>query len=163
MNICLCSTVAFLRLLISLSNALQQPKYKKIQPCSTLTLVYLMTFIITSTHLFLMQRIYIVGGHIIDDQIKEKGNVFTVPSNEYAEFNMFLDPLAAKTVIDSDLNITLIPLKAQHIVTSFPAILENLEFSNSTPESSFTHGLLSLLQKLQKKHSLYRHMVIDGF
>ena len=57
-----------------------------------------------------MQNVYVVGGHILDE-CDEKGNIFTVPSNKYAEFNMFLDPVAAKKVIESDLPITLIPLK----------------------------------------------------
>uniref|UniRef100_A0A2N9HHN7 Inosine/uridine-preferring nucleoside hydrolase domain-containing protein n=1 Tax=Fagus sylvatica TaxID=28930 RepID=A0A2N9HHN7_FAGSY len=60
----------------------------------------------------LIKDVYIVGGHISHGHW-DKGNVFTVPSNEYAEFNMFLDPLAAKTVFDSNLNITLIPLGIQ--------------------------------------------------
>ncbi|KAJ3687604.1 hypothetical protein LUZ61_016768 [Rhynchospora tenuis] len=44
------------------------------------------------------ESIYIVGGNIKDEENKE-GNVFTIPSNRYAEFNFFLDPLAAKTDI----------------------------------------------------------------
>ena len=108
-----------------------------------------------------MQKVYIVGGHIIDGQ-REEGNIFTVPSNKYAEFNIFLDPLAAKTVIGSHLDITLILLKAQRKVTSFPSILEALQLSYRTPESSFAHRLLSLLHRLQKQHQLYRHMVTDN-
>nr|POE48166.1 pyrimidine-specific ribonucleoside hydrolase riha [Quercus suber] len=42
-----------------------------------------------------IQDVYIVGGHISGGDF-DKGNVFTIRSNEYAEFNMFLDPLAAK-------------------------------------------------------------------
>lgn len=109
-----------------------------------------------------MQEVYIVGGHIVDDQRKE-GNVFTIPSNKFAEFNMFLDPLAAKTVMESDLDIKLIPLKAQHKVTSFPRILKALHLSHRTPESKFARRLLSLLHRLQKKHQLYHHMVIMTF
>ncbi|KAK3200392.1 hypothetical protein Dsin_023807 [Dipteronia sinensis] len=58
-----------------------------------------------------IQEVYIVGGNIDNDT--NKGNVFTVPSNEHAEFNIFLDPLAAKIVFESKLNITLIPLQLQ--------------------------------------------------
>ncbi|KAM1160412.1 hypothetical protein ACFX19_034021 [Malus domestica] len=54
-----------------------------------------------------VQDVYIVEGHIRHDN--EKGNLFTVPSNEYEEFNMFLNPLAARAVFNSKLNITLIP------------------------------------------------------
>ena len=75
-----------------------------------------------------MQKVYIIGGHITEGK-REEGNIFTVPSN------MVLDPLAAKTVIESNLDITLIPLKAQLKVTSFPAILETLQLSYGTPES----------------------------
>ncbi|KAJ6828308.1 uncharacterized protein M6B38_364125 [Iris pallida] len=104
-----------------------------------------------------IQEVYVVGGHIIDAQGTE-GNIFTVPSNKYAEFNMFLDPLAAKTVLESDIDINLIPLSAQREVTSFPTILQSLQLTNKTPESIFTHELLSLLHKLQQSHQLYNHM-----
>ncbi|KAJ8565921.1 hypothetical protein K7X08_008497 [Anisodus acutangulus] len=56
--------------------------------------------------------IIVVGGHINLDN-SEKGNVINVPSNRFAELNKFLDPLAAKTVLSSELNITVIPLGIQ--------------------------------------------------
>jgi inosine-uridine nucleoside N-ribohydrolase len=106
-----------------------------------------------------MQRVYVVGGHIRDGD-HEKGNVFTVPSNSYAEFNMFLDPLAAKTVLESRLDITLIPLNVQRKVASFEDVLAALKQRKQlTPESRFVHSLISLLQELQRKQKLYHHMV----
>ncbi|KAF8401588.1 hypothetical protein HHK36_012533 [Tetracentron sinense] len=104
-----------------------------------------------------IQEVYIVGGHISYDN-KEKGNVFTVPSNEYAEFNMFLDPLAAKTVLSSELDITLIPLGIQRRVSSFPKILERLQYTKKTPEAVLARRLLSRLHRLQQKHHRYHHM-----
>uniref|UniRef100_A0A0D3G7I3 Inosine/uridine-preferring nucleoside hydrolase domain-containing protein n=1 Tax=Oryza barthii TaxID=65489 RepID=A0A0D3G7I3_9ORYZ len=103
-----------------------------------------------------IKSVYVVGGHIRDDS-NTKGNVFTVPSNTYAEFNIFLDPLAAKTVLDSTLDITLIPLRAQRKAASFHALLEALKHAE-TPESRFVHHLLTLLHDLQQKHQLYHHM-----
>ncbi|RWR93654.1 Inosine-uridine preferring nucleoside hydrolase family protein isoform 1 [Cinnamomum micranthum f. kanehirae] len=105
-----------------------------------------------------LENVYIVGGHISDN--KEKGNLFTIPTNEYAEFNMFLDPLAAKTVLDSDVNITLIPLSTQQKVTSFSAILKALQQTNKTPEAVLTRRLLSRLYHLQQKDERYHHMSI---
>ncbi|EAY98014.1 hypothetical protein OsI_19927 [Oryza sativa Indica Group] len=103
-----------------------------------------------------IKSVYVVGGHIRDDS-NTKGNVFSVPSNTYAEFNIFLDPLAAKTVLDSTLDITLIPLRAQRKAASFHALLEALKHAE-TPESRFVHHLLTLLHDLQQKHQLYHHM-----
>ncbi|KAK4759157.1 hypothetical protein SAY87_022288 [Trapa incisa] len=70
-----------------------------------------------------IQEVYIVGGHISRTNTDE-GNVFTIPSNRYAEFNMFLDPLAAKTVLSSNLNVTLVPLTVQRSVSSFTEFLK---------------------------------------
>jgi inosine-uridine nucleoside N-ribohydrolase len=109
---------------------------------------------------FPMQRVYVVGG-LIKDGGDENGNLFTVPSNKHAEFNIFLDPLAAKTVLESDLKIALIPLTAQRKAASFRAVLAALEDIQHTHESKFVHELLSLLQELQIKQKLYHHLVID--
>ncbi|TXG65680.1 hypothetical protein EZV62_006955 [Acer yangbiense] len=105
-----------------------------------------------------IQEVYIVGGNIDNDT--NKGNVFTVPSNEHAEFNIFLDPLAAKTVFESKLNITLIPLQLQERVCSFCAILNKLRTKSGTPESAFSERLLSRLWQLQLRHSSYHHVDI---
>ncbi|XP_059632623.1 nucleoside hydrolase 3-like [Cornus florida] len=104
----------------------------------------------------LIQDVFIVGGHINYDNT-EKGNVFTVPSNEYAEFNMFLDPSAAKAVFDSELDITLIPLATQRKVGVFLKILERLNLTKKTPEVVFARRLLSRLHRLQQKHHRYQH------
>jgi inosine-uridine nucleoside N-ribohydrolase len=106
-----------------------------------------------------MQRVYVVGGHIRHGD-HDRGNVFTVPSNRYGEFNMFLDPLAAKTVLESRLDITLIPLNVQRKVASFEDVPPALEQrTQHTPESRFVRCLISLLQELQRKQKLYHHMV----
>ncbi|XWS58257.1 hypothetical protein CRYUN_Cryun08bG0018400 [Craigia yunnanensis] len=105
----------------------------------------------------LIQGVYIVGGHIGYDN--GKGSIFTVPSNEYAEFNMFLDPLAAKEVFTSSVNITLVPLQMQRSVSSFSAILNRMNVTQ-TPEAVFSQRLLSRLWRLQQQHYRYHHMDI---
>ncbi|KAM3410422.1 hypothetical protein ACQJBY_002559 [Aegilops geniculata] len=106
-----------------------------------------------------IKSVYVVGGHIRDEN-DSNGNVFTVPSNRYAEFNLFLDPLAAKIVLESTMDITLIPLSSQRKASSFETLLESLANAENTPESSFVLHLLSLLHDLQQKHQLYHHMGI---
>ncbi|KAJ4955250.1 hypothetical protein NE237_012033 [Protea cynaroides] len=106
-----------------------------------------------------IQNIYIVGGHISYDDM-DHGNVFIIPSNKYAELNMFLDPFAAKKVFNSGLNITLIPLGVQRQVNSFRKILESLQLTKKTPEAVFTYRLLSRLHHLQHKYPRYHHMDI---
>ncbi|XP_074307218.1 nucleoside hydrolase 3-like [Silene latifolia] len=97
---------------------------------------------------FKIQEVFVVGG-----------NLFTVPSNENAELNMFLDPLAAKAVMDSKLRITLIPWEAQRTVSSFPLILKSLSLVKKTPELVFAYRLISTLEKL-RTHIRYRHVEI---
>lgn len=104
------------------------------------------------------QQIYIVGTHLADGD-GEEGNLFTVPSNKLAEFNFFLDPKAGKIVVESGLDITLIPLRAQRQVSSFEDVLKSLRVAEKTPESSFVYQLLLLMQKLQKEHHAFSHIV----
>ncbi|CAA7061926.1 unnamed protein product [Microthlaspi erraticum] len=100
-------------------------------------------------------EVYIVGGHI-DREKSEKGNIFTVPLNVDAEFNMFLDPSAAKTVLESGLNITLVPLATQRKLTSFQEMLNY--FSEKTPEARFVKRLIARLHALHHNHRRYTHM-----
>ncbi|PNY07145.1 pyrimidine-specific ribonucleoside hydrolase rihB [Trifolium pratense] len=104
-----------------------------------------------------IQEVYVVGGHISINE-KDRGNVFSVPSNQYAEFNMFLDPLAATTVFESQVNITLIPLSTQRLVSSFPTVIGTLRATRKTPEVLFSERLLSTLYRLKQINNRYHHM-----
>ncbi|XP_024012396.1 uncharacterized protein LOC18016596 [Eutrema salsugineum] len=104
-----------------------------------------------------IKEVYITGGHINREK-SDKGNIFTVPSNAYAEFNMFLDPLAAKNVLDSSLNITLVPLSTQHKLSSFQTMLNGLYSPAKTPEARFVKRLVARLQALHQKHRRYKHL-----
>ncbi|KAL1358402.1 nucleoside hydrolase 3 isoform X2 [Arachis hypogaea] len=104
-----------------------------------------------------IQEVYVMGGHMSKNG-SDKGNVFSIPSNEYAEFNMFLDPLAAKTVFESQVNITLIPLSVQQSATSFSTILSRFHCKQKTPEAVFSKRLLSRLHYLKQIHHRYQHM-----
>ncbi|GFP98626.1 pyrimidine-specific ribonucleoside hydrolase riha [Phtheirospermum japonicum] len=104
-----------------------------------------------------IQDIIIVGGHISKKK-NDTGNVINIPSNKYAEMNMFLDPLAAKTVFESSYNITLIPLNVQRTVCRFDKVLKRLRLTKETPESLFVRRLLSRLHRLKRTHPRYQHM-----
>lgn len=106
----------------------------------------------------MFQEVYVVGGHISKSG-NDKGNLFSVPSNKYAEFNMFLDPLAAKTVFESEVNITLIPLSIQRKASSFSSTLNLFRMTQKTPEAVFSKRLLSRLLGLKESHHRYQHMV----
>ncbi|MFS7923018.1 putative inosine/uridine-preferring nucleoside hydrolase domain, ribonucleoside hydrolase [Helianthus anomalus] len=106
----------------------------------------------------IIQEVFILGGHINYKKNQEKGNVIHVPSNKYAELNMFLDTLAAKTVFESSLDITLIPLHAQRKVYALPKIIKVLQAKNMTHEAVFTRRLLTRLHHFHQRHHLYRHV-----
>ncbi|XP_031113183.1 uncharacterized protein LOC116016884 isoform X2 [Ipomoea triloba] len=106
-----------------------------------------------------IQEVVVVGGQIktSSNDSSNKGNVINLlPSNKFAELNMFLDPLAAKTVFASKLNITLIPLATQRKVSSFLQIISALN-PKETPEAVFAKRLLSTLHHLQIKSHRYQH------
>eukprot|EP01018_Ginkgo_biloba_P029135 Gb_10914 [translate_table: standard] len=71
---------------------------------------------------------------------------------------MYLDPLAAKQVIASKLNITLIPLNTLRKVSSFPGLLKELKKAKQTPEAAFVHRLLSRMFLLHRSHHAYSHI-----
>ncbi|KAL8139595.1 hypothetical protein V2J09_005616 [Rumex salicifolius] len=106
-----------------------------------------------------IQDVFVVGGNV-DYTKEERGNAFTIHSNGYAELNIFLDPVAAKTVFQSELNITLIPLGVQRKVNSFPHIIDRLYETKKTPEVTFARHLIHQLQSLQRQSHRYQHMDI---
>jgi purine nucleosidase len=61
-----------------------------------------------------LKEVAIMGG-----AVRTKGNI-----TPHAEFNFYVDPLAAKQVLDSGLRLTLVPLDATHQVPLTPEIME---------------------------------------
>ena len=61
-----------------------------------------------------LKEVVIMGG-----AVRVKGNV-----TPYAEFNIFVDPLAAQVVFESGLPITLVPLDVTHQVCLTPKVME---------------------------------------
>ena len=72
---------------------------------------------------------------------------------------MFLDPLAAKVVLYSMLDITLIPLGMQWKVCDVSHLIKKLDLKNMTPEAHFSRRLLRRMYLLQGRNHRYRHMV----
>jgi purine nucleosidase len=75
-----------------------------------------------------LKEIVIMGG-----AVRTKGNV-----TPYAEFNIFVDPLAAKIVFGSGLPITLVPLDVTHQVCLTPPLIEKRIRPINNPFSKFT-------------------------
>ena len=89
-----------------------------------------------------LEMIYIMGGAVNVD-----GNVeipcMTQIKNKYAEFNIYIDPLAADRVFKSGAPITLVPLDAcNHVpmgMDFYKAVVDN----HRTPQADFALQLLS--------------------
>lgn len=75
-----------------------------------------------------LKEIVIMGG-----AVRTKGNV-TPP----AEFNIYVDPLAAKIVFESGLPVTLVPLDVTHQVCLTPSLIEKRIRPTDNPFSEFT-------------------------
>src|SRR4030043_95264 len=75
-----------------------------------------------------LKEIVIMGG-----AVRTKGNV-----TPYAEFNIYVDPLAAKIVLGSGLPITLVSLDVTHQVCLTPSLIEKRIRATNNPFSKFT-------------------------
>jgi purine nucleosidase len=73
------------------------------------------------------QEVVIMGG-----AVRTRGNI-----TPHAEFNFFVDPLAAKQVLESGLPLTLVPLDATHQVPLTPEVMEKRVRPLGNPLSRF--------------------------
>jgi purine nucleosidase len=73
------------------------------------------------------QEVVIMGG-----AVRTRGNI-----TPHAEFNFFVDPHAAKQVLESGLCLTLVPLDATHQVPLTPAVMEKRLRTLGNPFSRF--------------------------
>ena len=63
--------------------------------------------------------------------------------NKTAEWNIYLDPLAARLVFESGAPITLVPLDATNDAPVTPDFMKTLEANQTSPESKFLYAALS--------------------
>jgi purine nucleosidase len=75
-----------------------------------------------------LKEVIIMGG-----AVRVSGNV-----TPHAEFNIFVDPAAAKIVFESGLRITLVPLDVTHQVSLTPDLMEERVRPLNNPFSKFT-------------------------
>jgi len=97
-----------------------------------------------------LKEVVIMGG-----AVRTRGNI-----TPYAEFNIFSDPLAAKTVFESGLLITLVPLDVTHRVTLSPQWMEEKITPIKNAFSKFTieaTGYDRMAQGFQNKQRIYLH------
>ncbi len=94
-----------------------------------------------------IQRIYSMGG-----AVKTGGNLrvhgFTDQhNNTKAEWNYYIDPVAAKIVFDSGIPITLVPLDATNKVPLTTGFIERMNRSPQHPLEAFAHRIFQNIVK----------------
>jgi pyrimidine-specific ribonucleoside hydrolase len=86
-----------------------------------------------------IQKFLIMGG-----AVEVPGNVgFVVSGNNVAEFNFYVDPLAASEVFLSNIPITLVPLDATNQVPLDIEFYNRLEIDHPEPEAEFVYDALT--------------------
>ena len=88
-----------------------------------------------------IQMIYIMGG-----AVEVNGNVGASGvgiQNQFAEWNIYVDPHAANLVFNSGAPITLVPLDATSDAPVTMRFYKTLEANRSTPEAGFVYDLMT--------------------
>jgi len=100
-----------------------------------------------------LERIYIMGG-----AVNSPGNVGQSGvgiENNTAEWNLYIDPLAANLVLGSGVPITLVPLDATNHVPLTSKLFSRLESEHTTPEATFVYEVLGAHSDVFDKGSYY--------
>jgi pyrimidine-specific ribonucleoside hydrolase len=103
----------------------------------------------------------IMGGAIrVPGNLGDGGTFKT--SNTTAEWNIFVDPLAAKRVFDSGARIHLIPLDATNHVPIDASFLRELKRKARTPLGEFVVGIMEPDRKLIEQGTYYAWDAVAG-
>jgi pyrimidine-specific ribonucleoside hydrolase len=88
-----------------------------------------------------IEAIYIMGGAVKTDG--NVGNSGVGIQNQYAEWNMYIDPVAANIVFNSGIPIILIPLDATKDLPVTRNFYKALDKNRSTPSANMAYELLT--------------------
>ena len=88
-----------------------------------------------------VKGIFIMGGAVnVDGNVGFSGVGF---DNKYAEWNIYIDPVAANIVFDSGAPVTLVPLDATRDVPVTRAFYNALEDNLNSPSADLVHEMLA--------------------
>ncbi len=83
---------------------------------------------------------YVMGGAVgVDGNVGVSGVGI---DNQYAEWNVYVDPLAAKIVLEADVRVTLVPLDATNHAPASVAFADRLASDSGTPQAKFVSDVL---------------------
>lgn len=93
-----------------------------------------------------IDALYIMGGAVeVDGNV---GNSGVDIDNPYAEWNIYVDPQAAKVVLDSGVPVTLVPLDATNDAPLTLDFVERLAADAGTPQAQFVAEVMEELRGL---------------
>jgi pyrimidine-specific ribonucleoside hydrolase len=88
-----------------------------------------------------IEATYVMGGAVdVDGNVGVSGVGI---ENQFAEWNIYVDPAAAKAVLEAGVRITLVPLDATNDVPVSPEFADRLAADSGTPEAKFASDLLT--------------------
>jgi inosine-uridine nucleoside N-ribohydrolase len=93
-----------------------------------------------------IDALYIMGGAV--DVEGNVGNSGVDIDNPYAEWNIYVDPQAAKIVLDSGVPVTLVPLDATNDAPLTLDFVERLAADSETPQAKFAAQVMDNLREL---------------
>lgn len=100
-----------------------------------------------------VDMIYTMGGAVdVPGNIQE---IVPKHPNELAEWNLYVDPVAASMVFQSGVPLTLVPLDATNRVPVTAQFFARLEADRSTPAAQTAYRLLRRLQSLAPNRDFY--------
>lgn len=93
-----------------------------------------------------IDAMYVMGGAVdVDGNVGVSGAGI---DNRFAEWNFYVDPLAADVVLRSGIRVTLIPLDATNHAPMTTAFVDRLTADAGTPQARFARDLLGQLREL---------------
>lgn len=87
---------------------------------------------------------YVMGGAVgVDGNVGVSGVGI---ENQFAEWNVYCDPLAAKLVLETGVRVTLVPLDATNHAPVSVAFAERLAGDSTTPQAKFVSDVLAQMR-----------------
>ena len=87
---------------------------------------------------------YVMGGAVgVDGNVGVSGVGI---ENQFAEWNVYCDPLAAKLVLEADVRVTLVPLDATNHAPVSVAFADRLAADSATPQAKFVSDVLAQMR-----------------